>query len=255
MNPGIETGICHLVAQGDSMKSCTLKQGPRVLVVDDHEISRLHIVQALRQITGDVKQACNEREAIEEAIRQLPDLIFMDLHLPGTCGISLLNLIRKSWPPGRQWPEIVMLTGDCSPQAMQQIRNAPVSAVLIKPVLANEIRDASVRLLQLDQGVREKTADDAGDIPLVKLRSMFQQELQIRLPELDRDICNLDWASARGILHQLTAASAMCNEKDFERHCRQLFDVLDENPEPGAIGNSYYSFLQSMGRIGIPLQA
>ena len=237
------------------MKSNTFKQGPRVLVVDDHEISRLHIVQTLRQITGDVKQACSEREALESALRQLPDLIFMDFHLPETCGISLLNLIRKSWPHGHQWPETVMLTGDSSPQAMQQMRNAPVSAILIKPVLANDIRDTSVRLLQLDQGVREKTADDAGDIPLVKLRKMFQQELQIRLPQLDRDICNLDWSSARGILHQLTAASAMCNEKDIERHCRQLFDVLAENPEPGAISNTYYPFLKSMGRIRIPLQA
>jgi CheY-like chemotaxis protein len=237
------------------MKSSTFKQGPRVLVVDDHEISRLHIVQALRQITGDVKQAGNEREAIESALSQLPELIFMDLHLPGTCGISLLNLIRKSWPSGHQWPEIVMLTGDCSPQSMQQMRNAPVSAILIKPVLANDIRDASVRLLQLDQGVREKTADDAGDIPLVKLRKMFQQELQTRLPELDRNICDLDWASARGILHQLTAASAMCDEKDFERHCRNLFDVLAESPEAGTISHTYYPFLKSMGRIGIPLQA
>ena len=237
------------------MKSCTFNRGPRVLVVDDHEISRLHTVQALRQINADVKQAGTEKEALGIALRQLPDLICMDLHLEKTSGLSLLRLIRQSWPPEHSWPAVIMLTGDNSPRLTEQMESTPVSAVLIKPVTAEDIQNSCIRLLHLDRAVRETSRLPGKDIPPVKLRKIFLEELQTRLPELDQFIEKLDWASARSILHQLTASSAMCHEKDLERHCRELFDVLAGRPEPGAITRAYYPFLKAASCTGFPLQA
>lgn len=237
------------------MKSCTFNRGPRVLVVDDHEISRLHTVQALRQISADVKQAGTEKEALGTALCQLPDLICMDFHLDKTNGISLLNLIRQSWPPEHMWPVVIMLTGDNSPRLAEKMKSAPVSAVLIKPVAAEDIRNCCIRLLHLDRAVRETSTLPGKDIPPVELRTIFLEELQTRLPQLDRYIEKLDWASARSILHQLTASSAMCHKKDLERHCRQLFDVLTERPEPGALTRAYYPFLKAASCTGFPFQA
>ena len=150
--------------------------------------------------------------------------------------------------------EMCMLTGDSSLQLTEQMRNARVGAILIKPVPAEEIRNSCIRLLQLDREVREISTKAVKEIPLVKLRKIFLQELQTRLPELDRDIEELDWASARSILHQLTASCAMCQEKDLERLCRQLFDVLAERPEPGTLTRAYYPLLKEAAGIGVPLQ-
>lgn len=236
------------------MKSCTFNRGPRVLVVDDHEISRLHTVQALRQIGAHVKQAGTEKEALGTALSQLPDLICMDFHLDETSGLSLLKLIRQSWPQEHLWPAVIMLTGDNSPSLADQIRSAPVSAVLIKPVPAEDIRNSCIRLLHLDRSVRETSKLPGKEIPAVKLRKMFLEELQTRLPELDQSIEQLDWASARSILHQLTASSAMCQEKELERHCRQLFDVLTERPESGSLTRAYYPFLKAASCTGFALQ-
>ena len=147
------------------MKSCTFNRGPRVLVVDDHEISRLHTVQALRQINADVKQAGTEKEALGIALRQLPDLICMDLHLEKTSGLSLLRLIRQSWPPEHSWPAVIMLTGDNSPRLTEQMESTPVSAVLIKPVTAEDIQNCCLRLLLLDRAVRVTSRLPGNDVP------------------------------------------------------------------------------------------
>jgi CheY-like chemotaxis protein len=137
------------------MKTTSFDQRQRVLVVDDHEISLRHTVKALRQVAGLVKQARNAREAMESALDLLPNLIFMDIHLPETCGLSLLGKIRKAWPPDTPRPAFVILTGDNSPAMQQRLEQAAVSSVLVKPVQAETIRAIAGRLLHLDRGVRE----------------------------------------------------------------------------------------------------
>jgi len=231
------------------MKSCSFKQGPSVLVVDDHEISRLHTVQALRQVASRVKQARNGPEAMEAALCLLPDLIFMDIHLPGTCGLSLLEQIKYSWPPESPWPAIIILSGDDSLDISQILKQAAVSAILVKPVQAQDIRDVAVRLLYPDRGVQENAAQDSKEDTASCLRKIFLEELQTRLPELDRNITNLDWISARDILHQLIASSAMCQEKELEYHCRQLFNTVVKEIKPRAVALAYYPFLQAASHI------
>jgi len=224
-------------------------------VVDDHEISLRHTVKALRQVTGLVKQARNAREAMELALDLLPNLIFMDIHLPETCGLSLLGRIRKAWPPDTPRPAFVILTGDNSADLQQRLEQAAVSSVLVKPVQAESIRAIAARLLQLDRGVREDALPDQAKAQPAALRNIFLEELEIRLPELDRSISGLDWITARSILHQLIASSAMCKEKDLEYCCRQLYRALDKNPGPRTIVQAYCPFLQAADGMRFPAQA
>ncbi|MGC9195682.1 MAG: sigma-54-dependent transcriptional regulator [Syntrophobacteraceae bacterium] len=70
----------------------------KVLIVDD-EIS---ILQSLNGILGDegyeVVQACCGEEALERARRDPPDLILLDIWMPGIDGMSVLDEIKKLYP-------------------------------------------------------------------------------------------------------------------------------------------------------------
>ena len=212
----------------------------------------MHTVQALRQVVSCVKQARNAKQAMRSALALLPDLIFMDIHLPETCGLSVLETLRQSWPPQRLPPAIVILTGDNSPEMQQKLEQTAVSAILVKPVHTKQIRDLTVQLLQLDRGVRETEPQEQTEAPQTGLRQVFLEEMHTRLPELDRDISSLDWNAARNILHQLIASSAMCQEKAFENQCRLMFATLSNYPEPSAIAQAYFQFRQAVIQMRLP---
>lgn len=231
------------------MKTVSFNQGPRVLVVDDHRISRLHTVQALRQTVSHVKQARTVEGALHLALDQLPQLIFLDVHLEDSSGLSLLERIRQSWPPDSALPRIVVLTGDNSSGLRQELEQASVSAVLIKPVQSSQIRAITMRLLQLDGAVRERPTQEACAAPEQELQKIFLEELTFRLPQLDKNIADLEWGSARRILHQLIASCAMCQEKVLEQHCRNLFRALEKCPQPRVLAQAYYPFRQAFSQM------
>lgn len=69
---------------------------PKILVVEDHEDSRELLVLQLRYMKYDVIEASNSYEAIERAIHDSPDLIIMDLGLPGMNGIETSAKLKEN---------------------------------------------------------------------------------------------------------------------------------------------------------------
>ena len=79
-----------------------------VLLVDDHHIVRM----GLKTIINDqpemevVGEASNATEALREVERLHPDVVLMDIRLPGESGIEATNQISKRFPNSK----VVMLT-------------------------------------------------------------------------------------------------------------------------------------------------
>lgn len=72
----------------------------RVLLVDDHPLMRDGIRALLTSLPGMsvVGEATNGAEAITRALELQPDVILMDLHMPGTNGIDATREILKTSP-------------------------------------------------------------------------------------------------------------------------------------------------------------
>src|SRR5436853_4738215 len=79
----------------------------RILLVDDHPLTRSALAALLQQHGFEVVgEASDGEEAIEAAARLQPDLILLDLSMPGLDGITALPRLREAAPEC----EVVVLT-------------------------------------------------------------------------------------------------------------------------------------------------
>ncbi len=102
----------------------------RVLIVDDHAILR----QALRQLLeleGEVEvigDAENGREAIAAAEKLLPDVVLMDMVMPGLNGLEATRQLRKRCPKTR----VLILTGYMEEEQIVSALRAGASGYVVK---------------------------------------------------------------------------------------------------------------------------
>src|SRR6476646_7964081 len=97
----------------------------RVLVVDDHTVIRRGIQSILRawpewQMSGE---AANGEEAIRLTLDLKPDIVLMDISMPGMGGLEATRAIRKVCPEARvllltlhdslEWVETALHAGAC----------------------------------------------------------------------------------------------------------------------------------------------
>jgi DNA-binding NarL/FixJ family response regulator len=75
----------------------------RVLIADDHTIVREGIHALLASVAGMqvVSEAANGVEAVQRALEHKPDVVLMDLHMPGLNGIEATRQIMQSQPRQR----------------------------------------------------------------------------------------------------------------------------------------------------------
>lgn len=222
---------------------------PWVLVVDDHHLCRQFTVQALRQISHRVKQAGSGREGLKLAIRFRPELIFLDLQLPDTDGFSLLEKIRTGWPDDLQQPGFVILSGDSSFDTRETLNLPGKITMITKPASCRDIQDLATRHLPHFHRVRHDTATNSDQAPHPALRRVFLCDLETQCPLLDKHLAGLDWPSARRVLHQMIAASAMCREDHIEHYSRLLNTELADSCRPEPLSQAYFGLLRAINQF------
>ena len=116
----------------------------RILVVDDDEQIRKLLVRML-SVTGHVvEEAPSAEDALEKLDANPPDLILLDMELPGKSGMAIVPVIRSD-PRFRLTP-IVMITGAATQARKIRAIEAGVTEFLSKPFSHVEIA-ARVRTL------------------------------------------------------------------------------------------------------------
>lgn len=123
------------------MSSCPDSDAPiRVLVVDDHAMVRDGIA-ALLQRQPDMEavgEASDGAEAIDLFARLAPDVVLMDVRMPGVGGIEAIEAIRQLSP---QAAILVLTTYPGDAQAVRAMR-AGAAGYLLKNCIRKELLDA-----------------------------------------------------------------------------------------------------------------
>lgn len=86
------------------------REGLRILVVDDSSTVVAVLGKMLRQAGYEVAEAADGEQGLEAAIRDLPDLVFLDIVLPGMSGFAVLRALRRD-PRSHHIP-VIMISGN-----------------------------------------------------------------------------------------------------------------------------------------------
>jgi CheY-like chemotaxis protein len=106
---------------------------PRVLVVDDYTGAREVYARLLSASGYTIEVASSGEEAIEKAIVSQPDLVLMDLVMPGLDGWEAIRRLRAD--ARTRESRILIITGITNSEAAQTAKRAGCDAFLLKPVL------------------------------------------------------------------------------------------------------------------------
>ncbi len=123
----------------------------RILVVDDDQLSREFLVEAITALGYKPLEAKNGAEALERAASGSPDLVLADLRMPGMDGVELIKRIREQVPGIPS----VMITAQGTVETAVQAMKAGASDVLLKPCTSEALEVVIERVERTARLIRE----------------------------------------------------------------------------------------------------
>jgi signal transduction histidine kinase/CheY-like chemotaxis protein len=122
---------------------------PKLLVVEDDPTNHKLTTKILERFGLLADWAKNGREAVEMALTNEYDLIFMDLQMPELDGIEATYEIRDQLPV-REQPYIVALTANALGETREACQDAGMNDFVTKPVTMEMLRLSLIRFTQRD---------------------------------------------------------------------------------------------------------
>lgn len=107
------------------------------LVVENNTINRKLLTEYLEGAGWSVFQAVNAEHALEilDLSAQDPDVILLDLHMPGLSGEELLSMLRNAYPES----PVIIVTADATSGTSQRLREKGASGYFAKLINLNEL--------------------------------------------------------------------------------------------------------------------
>ena len=121
-------------------------EGKHVLLVDD-DADILTSMQAAFEPTGaTVETANNGNKAVEIVEKNVPDLVILDMMLPGRSGFLVLEKIKAKKPRNAK-PFVIMITGNQGARHKMYAESLGVSEYFTKPVKMDKLIATAEKLL------------------------------------------------------------------------------------------------------------
>lgn len=127
----------------------TPQRARHALVVDDSLAIRKTIRRMIEPMGFTVDEASNGKEALDHYATRHPDVVFLDVEMPGMDGLSVLRHLRGParvmWAgpndPGDGMPRIIMCTARSSFETIREAINAGADEYIIKPFDSQVLND------------------------------------------------------------------------------------------------------------------
>jgi two-component system LytT family response regulator len=192
----------------------------RTLLVDDEMLARLAIRQALAShedvtIVGECGNATEAKQAIA-ALE--PDLLFLDIRMPGMDGFKLLHGMKRD-----NLPMVVFATA----YGQHALRAFDANAIdyVLKPIDQERFDQAMARVRRHWHGLQATAIPSNATAPL-PASSPYLQRLSVQQGEHIRVVAanDIDWIRSDGNYVHIHAGAATYLHRESLRH---LLDVLD----------------------------
>jgi DNA-binding NarL/FixJ family response regulator len=197
----------------------------RVLIVDDHPITRDGLRTAL-SMSSDMEivgEAGSGEDAVEAVDRLAPDVVFMDVRMPGMGGLAATRAIREAHPETK----VILFTVEESRAAIAEAIRAGVSGYLLKDVSAEDLVRAAKMAMEgravihpaLTRAFLEETSfvPKGGDSPLSAREAQILQHI------------------ASGSSTKEVARDLGISVHTVKTHLERIFDKLGANDRAQAV--------------------
>jgi DNA-binding response OmpR family regulator len=150
----------------------------KILIVDD-EVDLMEMISFIFKTRGfDVQTARDGQEALEKARVFSPDLIILDVNMPGMGGVEFYS--RICGPDGEPLYAVLLLTAQAS--LMGKLSSLKIKGFMVKPFDAEELVAKAQQILQQKPQVTKKIfiADDDQDMVYILKTSLEKSGYKVQ---------------------------------------------------------------------------
>lgn len=198
-----------------------MKEKVRVILADDHEVVRLGLKTLLDDVpwVQVVAQAGTAGEAVRLAETQAPDVVIMDIRMPGDSGIDACREITSRL----EGVQVIMLTSYSDDELILKALQAGASGYILKQVGNRSIISALEAVRNgnaaLDPQVTRRVIEQVRKDETARQAAAFS-DLSAREMEVLAEV-------ARGLSNNDIAARLSLSEKTVRNHVSAILSKLD----------------------------
>ncbi len=188
----------------------------RVLIADDHSLVREGL-RKLLELDPEIEvitEVGDGQGAINIARRERPDVILMDVNMPGTDGIVATRVIKKELP----LTHVIALTIYEDEEVIEMVR-AGVSAYVLKDVAGSELVDTIHKVMQGEIVIHPRVANRF----VKELARSDHKKEDVRLTKREKDVLVL---LVKGNSNKEMADAMFISEKTVKNHLTSIFRKL-----------------------------
>ncbi|HQE92599.1 MAG TPA: response regulator transcription factor [Anaerolineae bacterium] len=192
----------------------------RILIVDDHEVVRLGLRTLLSNQANFVvvDEAASAREAVEKALQHRPDVVVMDIRMPGENGIEACREIKAQLPH----TEVLMLTSYAEDEMLFDAISAGAAGYVLKQGGGDELIRAIRRVGEgealLDPAVTQRV--------LARVRQATRQEQAAAFSDLTEQELRVLGLVSEGRTNKEIAKSLFLGEGTVRNYVSSILSKL-----------------------------
>jgi DNA-binding NarL/FixJ family response regulator len=195
----------------------------RIAIIDDHRI----VTQAISGLLAQYKDfkvvgtGYDGKSALELVVSQKPDLLILDLQLPGLSGSELLPIIKKAYPNLR----VIILTASQIKQTWQKVLALGADGIALKSVPSDALIEGIRQVIQgqmfIDPDIQQELSQSNSGVYLSLPEALTEQ-----LTRREREILLL-------VLNDLTskqiAEKLVISDRTVSKHRENIYHKLGVN--------------------------
>jgi DNA-binding NarL/FixJ family response regulator len=197
----------------------TLKGSRRVVIVDDHAMFRTGVRAEIAAAVDVVGEAADVDQAVEVVTATRPDVVLLDVHLPGGGGVEVMRRVSPRLPETRF---LALSVSDAAEDVIGTIRGG-ARGYVTKSITGPELVDAIARVADGDAVFSPRLAGFVLDAFAGTIEVAQVDEDLDRLTEREREVMRL---IARGYAYKEVASELFISVKTVETHVSSVLRKL-----------------------------
>jgi len=200
----------------------------RILIADDHTLVRAGLTSLIAKLPGMevVAEAADGRQALRMVRDLQPDLVLMDIAMPGLNGLESAERIHNIHPHTK----IVILSMHASEEYVAQALKAGASGYLLKDAshdeLMSTLRKVEAGQAQIAPSVTRKLVREFASLRQAKPEVPAAQPAPARPPELSPREYEVLTLLVRGYNNRQIATELFIDETTVKTHLHRIFEKL-----------------------------